>query len=90
MTWEIATRNPGERAYDITLDVIEGTAGSLVALIGQEYLYGIDEMQMLLDSYFTLFEQFVDDPSTMTDSALLYGKEQIDNALALSKGNTPS
>lgn len=81
-------RNPGERAYDITLDVIEGNAGSLVALIGQGYLYGIDEMQKLLDTYLTLLEQFVDDPLTPVNSAKLYGQKQIDNALVLSRGKT--
>jgi hypothetical protein len=45
--WENADRHPGDRAYDITLDMIEGSAGSLVALVGQEYLHGVSEMQKI-------------------------------------------
>jgi hybrid polyketide synthase/nonribosomal peptide synthetase ACE1 len=86
MTWEVADRNPGDTAYDITLDVIEGAAGSLVALIGQDYLYDVDEMKKLLDSYFTLLEQFVSDQSILTSTVRLHGQKQIDTALSLSKG----
>ncbi|TEY65541.1 hypothetical protein BOTCAL_0139g00080 [Botryotinia calthae] len=86
--WENVDRNPGERAYDITLDVIEGNAGSLVALIGQRYLYGIDEMQKLLETYFTLLEQFADNSLTPVNLAKLYGQKQIDDALILSRGKT--
>ncbi|KAK3290153.1 uncharacterized protein B0H64DRAFT_453112 [Chaetomium fimeti] len=74
-TWENADRNPGERAYDITLDVIEGSAGSLVSLIGQEYLYGIPEMQKLLDCYLTLLDQ------------LVFSESQVQAALDVGNGS---
>ncbi|KAI1637132.1 hypothetical protein F4809DRAFT_640890 [Biscogniauxia mediterranea] len=85
-TWENADRNPGERAYDITLDIIEGSAGSLVSLIGQDYIYGIDDMQKILDCYLTLLEQFVKDPSTPAGAANLYAKRQVEAALRLGRG----
>ncbi|KAK0664508.1 hypothetical protein QBC41DRAFT_380647 [Cercophora samala] len=85
-TWENADRNPGERAYDITLDVIEGSAGSLVSLIGQEYLYGISETQKLLDCYLTLLEQFVNNPLLTCNAAKLFSNQQIQAALDLGRG----
>lgn len=88
MTWENSERNPGERAYDITLDVIEGSAGSLIALIGQDYLYGPHEMEKILDCYLNLLEQFVNDPSTPLNEAKLYGQTQIDASLRLGRGKT--
>ncbi|KAH6628919.1 hypothetical protein F5144DRAFT_655621 [Chaetomium tenue] len=86
-TWENADRNPGERAYDITLDVIEGSAGSLVSLIGQEYLYGLPEMQKLLDCYLTLLEQLVNNPSMLPSAARLFGENQVQAALDLGCGS---
>ncbi|KAH6844804.1 hypothetical protein B0I37DRAFT_446777 [Chaetomium sp. MPI-CAGE-AT-0009] len=86
-TWENADRNPGERAYDITLDVIEGSAGSLVSLIGQEYLYGLPEMQKLLDCYLTLLEQFVNNPSMLPSAAKLFSESQVQAALDLGCGS---
>lgn len=85
-TWENADRNPGERAYDITLDVIEGSAGSLVSLIGQEYLYDVPEMQKLLDCYLTLLEQFVNNPSLRPSAANLFSESQVNAALDLGSG----
>ncbi|KAI5919279.1 hypothetical protein F4810DRAFT_714627 [Camillea tinctor] len=85
-TWENADRNPGERAYDITLDIIEGSAGSLVSLIGQNYIYGIDDMQKILDCYLALLEQFVKDPSTPVGAAKLYGEKQVEAARRLGRG----
>ncbi|KAK4205028.1 hypothetical protein QBC40DRAFT_261048 [Triangularia verruculosa] len=87
-TWQNADRNPGERAYDITLDVIEGSAGSLVALIGQEYLYGVPEMQKLLDCYLTLLEQFVNNPLLTCNAAKLFSNKQIQEALGLGQGRS--
>ncbi|KAL2015562.1 hypothetical protein VTK56DRAFT_5221 [Thermocarpiscus australiensis] len=85
--WQVGDRNPGERrAYDITLDVIEGSAGSLVSLIGQEYLYGVPEMRRLLDCYLALLEQFVADPSVLTEGARLFSEEQVRAALDLGRG----
>ncbi|KAK4098329.1 hypothetical protein N658DRAFT_509667 [Parathielavia hyrcaniae] len=86
-TWENAARNPGERAYDITLDVVEGSAGSLVALIGQEYLYGIPEMQKLLDCYLTLLEQFASNPSMPCHAAKLFSEKEMEAALDLGRGS---
>ncbi|KAL9039597.1 MAG: hypothetical protein Q9180_002432 [Flavoplaca navasiana] len=85
-TWENANRHPGERAYDITLDVIEGSAGSLVALIGQDYLYDGEGMQKLLDCYLSLLQDFADKPSTDFDKARIHGQGQIDAALDLGRG----
>ena len=85
-TWENANRHPGERAYDITLDVIEGSAGSLVALIGQDYLYDGEGMQKLLDCYLSLLQDFADKPSTDSDKARIHGQGQIDAALDLGRG----
>lgn len=86
--WDIAYRDPGETAYDITLDVVEGGAGSLVAFMGQEHLYGPAEMEKMLDCYVTLLEQFVEDPTISSDKAKLFSQPQIDAALKLSEGKT--
>ncbi|KAI8962427.1 hypothetical protein F5Y11DRAFT_365984 [Daldinia sp. FL1419] len=80
-TWTNADRNPGERAYDITLDIIEGSAGSLVAFIGQDYLYGITEMQTVLDCYIALLKQFADNPKIRSDAARITKESQESSAL---------
>ena len=85
-TWENADRHPGERAYDITLDVIEGSAGSLVALIGQEYIYGISETRKLLDCYLSLLEQFVNNPMMSCNAAKLFSNKQIQETVDLGRG----
>lgn len=91
-TWENANRHPGERAYDITLDVIEGSAGSLFALIGQDYLYDGKGMQKLLDCYLSLLQDFADKPSTDFDKPSIHGQGQVDAALDLGRGkhHTPT
>jgi hybrid polyketide synthase / nonribosomal peptide synthetase ACE1 len=87
-TWENADRHPGERAYDITLDIIEGSAGTLVALIGQDYLYGIPEMQKLLDCYLTLLTDFVKNPTTPAGTGKLYAQDKVDAALKMGQGKS--
>ncbi|KAF1846591.1 putative linear gramicidin synthase subunit D, partial [Cucurbitaria berberidis CBS 394.84] len=82
-SWENVDRNPGETAYDITLDVVEGSAGSLVAFMGQDYLYGPAEMQKVLDCYVTLLEQFVEDPAISSEEARIFSQPQIAATLEL-------
>ena len=64
--------DPGEVPYDITLDVIEGNAGSVVALHGQEYLYGPKETRLLLDIYVRLLESFANNSGANTEDVQIF------------------
>ncbi|KAM7189008.1 hypothetical protein V8F20_010311 [Naviculisporaceae sp. PSN 640] len=85
-TWENARRNPGERAYDLTLDILDGGAGSLVSLIGQEYLYDVSGTQKLLECYLSLLGDFVNNPTMPCSSANLFSATQIQEGLDLARG----
>lgn len=72
------------------LDVTEGSAGSLVVLRGQDYLYGPGELKQLLDCYLSLLEAFVSNPQTRTDEAELFAAAQVQDALDAGRGKMSS
>ncbi|KAM0276945.1 hypothetical protein ACHAQH_006230 [Verticillium albo-atrum] len=78
---DVGDADLGEMAYDMVLDVTEGSKGSLVVLRGQDYLYGPKEMQRLLDSYLSLLENFANNPQISSDEARLFGEPQVKDAL---------
>jgi hybrid polyketide synthase/nonribosomal peptide synthetase ACE1 len=86
LQFRIAAADLGGTAYDVSLDITEGSAGSLVILRGQEYLYGTREIEGLLSCYITLLRQFADDPSILLNQAELYSQSEVKKALDLGRG----
>lgn len=84
--FEVGEADLGESAYDIVLDVTEGAAGSLIVLRGQEYLYGVEQMQSLMTSYLALLRSFSDSPQASVDDVDLFEPQQIQAALDVGQG----
>lgn len=76
----------GEIPYDITLDVVEGSAGSIVSFHGQEYLYGVEETRILLDIYIRMIETFADDVQADSNKIEVFGQSQVQAALDAGRG----
>lgn len=73
-------------AYDVILDVTEGSAGSLVVRRGQEYLYGPSEMQLLLDVYLNLLETFSRNVRVQPNEVKLFADRHVNAALEAGRG----
>lgn len=74
-------------AYDIALDIIDDPDGEcVVMLIVRKDLYTQEQAERLARSYERLVEQFCSNSDHSLSSPDLYGREEVDEALASSKG----
>ena len=77
----------GQVAYDISVDVIENPGGeALVTLSVQQDLYDQVHAEILLDSYFNLFDSFANNPAARLRRPALHQQSSVDRALALGPG----
>lgn len=83
---EIGGADPGGWGYDVVLDITESSAGSLVVLRGQDYMYDTEGLETLLRCYIALLESFAENPSTSVHEGRLFTDAQIAKAKELGQG----
>lgn len=83
---EIGDADPGGWGYDVMLEITESSAGSLVILRGQDYMYDTEGLEALLGCYIALLESFASDPSTSVQEGRLFTDAQIVKATELGQG----
>ncbi|KAI9713755.1 MAG: NRPS, partial [Chrysothrix sp. TS-e1954] len=84
--FEVQAVHPGRTAYDITLDVTDSAAGTLIMVRTQKTLYNHTATRLLVDSYVHLLEKFCEQPNMALQRPSLYGEKQLQSALELGRG----
>lgn len=78
----------GETSYDLQLDVVDlGTGETLVYMMVQKQLYGQENAELLLGSYFNLLRAFTQNPATKVTWPSLFADSDIEQALSVGRGN---
>lgn len=85
--FEVQEWHPGRTAYDITLDVTEGT-DSLVTFRTQSSLYDQTAAKLLLETYIHVLDTLSSNPSLVLADTPLFSKKQLDNAIDLGRGKS--
>ena len=81
------TYEVGRTGYDISLDVIENAGGEAsIMFLTQKDLYSQADTEILAKSFHELMDSFSRDTSLEIDLASLFTNEDIDQAVALSRG----
>ncbi|KIL88416.1 polyketide synthase [Fusarium avenaceum] len=78
--------HPGRTAYDVTLDVVEGSIDSLVTFRVQKGLYDLTAANLLLKTYVHLLDTLTRDASLSLDATPLFGANQLDDAVRIGRG----
>ena len=78
----------GRTAYDITLDINESAAGTIVAIRTQSSLYSHTAADLLLNTYIGLLEVLSGDASLAWESIPLFCDKQLTSALDLGRGKS--
>lgn len=84
--FEMQDASLGRTAYDITLDVNESSAGTIVAIRTQSGLYSRAAADLLLNTYIGLLDAFSRDAALTLESVALFSDTQLKNALSLGRG----
>jgi len=84
--FEMQDASLGRTAYDITLDINESAAGTIVAIRTQSSLYSHAAADLLLNTYIGLLDAFSRDAALTLESVPLFSKTQLKNALSLGRG----
>lgn len=83
---EMQEAHPGRTAYDITLDVTDSAAGTLVAFRTQTSLYDQAATELLCDMYIGLIDVLSKATSVSWSDVELFGADQITHAVAVGRG----
>lgn len=83
---EFGDVHPGRTAYDITLDVVEGTLDSLVTFRVQKSLYDLSAANLLLGTYIHLLDTLTRDASLPLSATSLFGEKQLAQAVQIGRG----
>jgi hybrid polyketide synthase / nonribosomal peptide synthetase ACE1 len=83
---ELEEAHPGRTAYDITLDVAESSAGTLIMIRTQKSLYGVAEAELLMRTYVNLLEVFSNDVTLSLQDAPLFSEAELSRAIGLCRG----
>lgn len=76
----------GQTAYDISLDVTESSAGPLIMMKAQDYLYSKSTTETILRSYVNLLEAFSTNVNMTHEQPSLFKETDIKLALQLGRG----
>lgn len=84
---EIIEFKAGRTAYDLSLDIVDDTAGQpLLMMMAQASLYSESDAKILAQSYVNLVETFAGEPELDIENAPLHNAYEIERALELGRG----
>ncbi|TRX93304.1 hypothetical protein FHL15_005883 [Xylaria flabelliformis] len=84
--FEIKTVDHGQSAYDITLDVTDSAADTVVMIRAQKSLYDMTATVLFSETFTHLLETLTSDPSISLKDTPLYGKKQHTQAIQVGRG----
>lgn len=87
--FEIQELHPGRTAYDITIDVTDGTTDALVMFRAQKGLYDSTATNLLMKTYVSFLEVLSSDPSLSLKATPLFSEKQLTHATELARGECP-
>ncbi|KAF2678702.1 hypothetical protein K458DRAFT_435696 [Lentithecium fluviatile CBS 122367] len=83
---ELTNVHPGRTAYDITLDVTDSTADSLVVFRVQKSLYDLTAANFLMETYVHLLDVVTGDASLPLKDTPLFSEKQLTEAVRVGRG----
>lgn len=83
---ELKGLHPGRTAYDITLDITDSSAGTLILVRTQQSLYDMAATQLICDTYVHLLDVFSAEPSLPLDGPSLLSEKERARALDAGRG----
>ncbi|KAF3768882.1 hypothetical protein M406DRAFT_10616, partial [Cryphonectria parasitica EP155] len=84
--FEMQDASLGRTAYDITLDINESSAGTILAIRTQTRLYDQAATDLLLNTYIGLLDMLSGNVSQPWESVPLFGAKQLTRAVELGRG----
>ena len=76
----------GQTAYDISLDITESSAGPLIMMKAQDYLYSKSTTETILKSYVNLLEAFSTNPNMNHEEPSIFKNTDVKLAVQLGRG----
>ncbi|KAI0200608.1 putative hybrid NRPS/PKS enzyme [Astrocystis sublimbata] len=84
--FEIKTVDHGKSAYDITLDVTDSAADTVVMIRAQKSLYDMTATVLFSETFTHFLETLTSDPSMRLKDTPLYGEKQRTQAIQVGRG----
>ncbi|KAI0141789.1 putative hybrid NRPS/PKS enzyme [Xylariaceae sp. FL1272] len=84
--FEIKTVSHGQSAYDITLDVTDSAADTIVMMRAQKSIYDMTATVLLSETFTHFLDTLTSDPSILLKDTPLYGEEQRTKAIPIGRG----
>ena len=84
--FEMQELRPGRTAYDITLDVTDSAADTLITFRVQKGLYDLTAANLLLETYINFLDVVTRDASLPPTTAALFSKTHLDQAVTIGRG----